>query len=216
MSEDELKPREIPKPETSVNFGGVAGDAKFVAGDEIAEQNNVQGDMDKSQGKIDNTGAHIEGGQTNTTNVGGNSDYEKHFTDLLDNMTAAAPEITPEEIEQAAMPVVEHPEDTSFEPLSFEEFEESIKDEQTYENNEDHPAAVYASVQRFQESPPSQEEQKSLFSRAMSSAKKYATSDEAVALGKLALSGMEATASIAPPFNILAAVVKTGIALTGK
>ena len=204
---DKPEPREIPSGGLSI--GSIQADTVKAAGGNIEEDNSV--------GKIDQSGAEFHDKQSNVMNVNTDKpDYEKHITDLFDNMTSAAPEITPEEIEQAAMPVVEHPEDTSFEPLSFEEFEESITDEQTYENNEDHPAAVYASVQRFQESPPSQEEQKSLFSRAMSSVKKYATSDEAVALGKLALSGMEATASIAPPFNVLAAVVKTGIALTGK
>lgn len=186
----------------------------------IVEGDEVQGNKDASQHSTTET--HVAGDMHGDIKGGDNIqggvvNIEQAIKDLCDEMTKEAqaqgvPDWTPP-VEAREIPTQET--DTP-EEVVFDDFESLEIPEFT--DNEDHPQAISYAVSNYAASaaPMPVEEQKSLFQRAMSSVKKFATSDEAVSLGKLALSGMEATASIAPPFNIIAAVVKTGIALTGK
>jgi len=200
-----------------INFGGNVdtGGGDVFSGDKVAGDKVAGDKVTGGQVKAET----IEGGvvQTNTVNMGDTMPQE--IVDYFDAMTAAAKEAGAPDweapVEPRAIPTAETEEAPVDKPV-FTDFESLEIPE--YTENEDHPQAVFAAANAYASAPtpPPVEEQKSFYQKAMSCVKKYATSDEAVALGKMALAGMEATASIAPPFNVIAAAVKTGIALTGK
>ena len=84
-----------------------------------------------------------------------------------------------------------------------------------YNDNEDHPANVYASIAQIHESEtlPSEEEQKGLFSRMSSCVKKFATKENSIKAMKVAVAAISATSSLLPPLGVVKAVLETTAAL---
>lgn len=208
---------------TNVDFGGVAGDAKVVDTEIHGDQVNAE-NVDQSQGKVDNTGATIEGGQENTsTNIkaGGNVEFNQAVKDFFEELSHAAPSLEEPMVEQRSIPQAETPVDAvagsdeaTEEPPAPEvlsDDEMSALPELDYTENEDHPQMVYASIKSFEESgeTPSKEEQAGLFQRTFSCVKKYATSDTAKALAETAAGAIEVVAGGLPfPANLTVFLLK--------
>lgn len=164
-------------------------------------ETNVAGDM---HGDIKG-GDNIQGGVTNNA--------EQAVKDFFDEMIANAPEqkVVPRAIPQPEA-TVETTTDAAPEmteelpaPVLIEDFE-SIEEVQ-FENDEDHPAAVYASFQSYSSAPPeevpTEEEQKSLYQRMTSCVKKYATTENAQKLCATAAGAIEVVAGGLPfPWNL--------------
>ena len=201
---------EEKKPQSGgLSIGSIQAETVKAAGGDITEDN--------SQGKIDNTGATIEGGQTNTTHntQGQEVTFETATQVLFDKLAVNAPEIA----EPRAIPdkePVESPQQDDDSSVESEapSVEAVVSDDELdaidlnveFNDNEDHPKLVMASINKFAaaENPPSAEEQKGLFSRAYSSIKKYATSDDAKAALDFVAGGIEVAAGGLPtPFNLI-------------
>ena len=111
---------------------------------------------------------------------------------------------SPQVIDQQPLAyTTEQPKFMSYEDFSDIEEIEFTKDEDHPENLKKHYQEVYDSPQYL-----SEESQKNLFQRTLSSIKKYGTSPEALAAGKMAVAGLEEACEI-PPFNVITAVIKS-------
>jgi len=195
-----------------LSIGSIEAETVKAAGGDITEDNSV--------GKIDNTGATIDGGQTNTTNNNTSEvDLKQSLNDMLDDMVTNAPELTVEQQEELdsikSSETVDTPVNESIDaPKTSVSYDFSQEETPEFENNEDHPLMVKAMIDNMSEDS-TEEEQRSLFHRMTSSIKKYATSDAAIAAAKLTHVGIQALSVTPPPYNIIGPVLGAAIKMMG-
>jgi len=207
---------EVKDQTGGLSIGSIDAETVKAAGGNIIEDNSV--------GKIDNTNATIDGGQTNTTNNNtSEAAWKQSLNDMFDDMTTNAPELTTEQKEELENIKAFDPIDTSIEPpanesvdtpktsVSYDFSQEEIPE---FENNEDHPLMVKAMIDNMSEDA-SEEEQRSLFHKMTSSIKKYATSDVAIGAAKLTHVGIQALTVTPPPYNIIGPVLGAAIKMMG-
>lgn len=199
------QPQARHTPEPSINFGNVdtAGGNFTVSGDNN-EDNSTGKTHNEVHGNVESLTSHQE------NNFDSPADC---FRDLMDELAKVAPEISEEAVEQAVNSDLPVDSMTGTEPLDVDTL--ALEPLPEYSNNEDHPVVVSRMVSRYAagDAPLSVEEEKGIVSRLLSCFVRYATDPVTIATGKMALAGMRATASLAPPFNIIVPVIETGIKL---
>ena len=186
-------PRKLP----NMNFSNFGGDA--VIGDQHKGSGDiVQGDKVGNQVKDSSVEGDVTQTQTNS-NISNPIDKVNDFLDILGQ------EISPSEITEQE-PLTYTTEQAKF--VSYEDFSEV--EEMEFAKDEDHPENLKKHYQEVHGSSEylSEESQKNLFQRTLSSIKKYGTSPEALAAGKMAVAGLEEACEI-PPFNVITAVIKS-------
>lgn len=180
-----------------MNFSNFGGDA--VIGDQHKGSGDiVQGDKVGNQVKDSSVEGNITQTQTNS-NISKPMDEVNDFLDVL-GREVSPPEMTDQ---QPLIYTAERPKFVSYEDFSDTEEMEFTKDEDHPENLKKHYQEVHDSSEYL-----SEESQKNLFQRTLSSIKKYGTGPEALAAGKMAVAGLEEACEI-PPFNVIAAVIKS-------
>lgn len=174
----------------------------------------VEGDNADSIDKSQNSTVNVDGdvhGDVNANNVQADTaTFQKAIKDLFDEMVKTADEMG---VEPYVAPIEPPATTSNDEPVVFEDFDSLEAEDVT--DGSDHPAAVYGMVQNMQESDvtPTEDEQKSLWNRMTSSVKKYATKENGVKAMKIAVAGISAASSLAPPLGIIKSVLETTAAL---
>ena len=200
---------ENQKPSGGLQIGSLTTNAEaIIAGGDVTQDKSIH------QGET-NIAGNMSGDISNTNTVNNSNTIMQDVKAAFDAMIEEAgplptaprdiPSNDPEPVAAAELP---DPVEVSVDDLMALEPVE-------YNDNEDHPANVYASIAQIHESEtlPSEEEQKGLFSRMSSCVKKFATKENSVKLLKVVASGVGAMASLAPPLNVVKAVVETTAAL---
>ena len=198
------------KPE--INFNHEANDVHI--GDNIGEQNNVEGDQDKSQGKIVDSVIHGDVNQTMSQNT--SETYNEAITNYFEELVKRAPELVEEspkildksglEIPDVVQPVTKLSVANPFTQEAMSEIGEV-----EFSNNEDHPKNVLQDYELYTNSsnPPTEEEQKNFFQKTYSCIKKYGSSEDAKFFADVG-SGILNTAFISLPFpvNVISFILK--------
>jgi len=202
---------ENQKPSGGLQIGSLTTNAEaIIAGGDVTQDKSIH------QGET-NIAGNMSGDVSNTNTVNNSNtimqDVKAAFDAMIEEagpLPTAPREIPSNDPEPVAAASAELPDPVE---VSVDEF--MALDPVEYDAGEDHPANVYASIAQVHESEtlPSEEEQKSLFSRMSSCVGKFATAENGVKALKIVASGVGALASLSPPMNIIKAVCETAASL---